>query len=251
MICPKCNYQQNENAVECPSCGIIFHKYLKSNENNNNVPNENINIKFYTEEDIKKNSLSGYLFYVPEMVDQISLYARIGVLAVIALYGIYLIMGSIESNRAGETFLHLVNLPFHEFGHILFSPFGAVIHSLGGTLGQLLMPLICMGVLIIKTRDAFGGAVCLWWFGENFLDAAPYINDARSLSLPLLGGNFGYSSPYGFHDWEFILTELNLLKYDHFIASFSYITGSMIMVISIIWGIYLLIKQKRNLAETL
>jgi len=248
MQCPKCNYEQNANNFECPACGIIFHKYLKGNEKNNNTLNENTNIKFYTEEEIKQNSISGYLFYVPEKVDSISFYARIGVLAVIALYGIYLILGSIESNRAGETFMHLINLPSHEAGHIFFSPFGAVIHSLGGTLGQLLMPLICMGVLIIQTRDTFGGAVCMWWFGENFIDAAPYINDARSLSLPLLGGNFGYSSPYGFHDWEFILTELNLLKYDHFFARFSHITGSIIMILAIIWGGYLLMKQKRNIS---
>ena len=107
----------------------------------------------------------------------------------------------IDKNYANESYMHLVNLPFHEAGHIFFRPFGSFMTSLGGTIGQLLMPLICLSVLLVKTRDTFGAAVTLWWFGQNFFDIAPYINDARSLSLPLVGGNFGHSSPYGFHDW--------------------------------------------------
>lgn len=102
---------------------------------------------------------------------------------------------SIESNAAGNFFLHLVNLPFHEAGHIVFRPFGAFITSLGGTLGQLLMPSIYMGVLLVKPRDPFGTSVALWWFGEIFLDIALYMNDARAAQLPLLGGNFGHSAP--------------------------------------------------------
>ena len=73
--------------------------------------------------------------------------------------------------------------------------------SLGGSLFQLFIPLVCLFALLVHARDTFGGAVALWWFGQNFFDLAPYINDARSLSLPPVGGNFGNSSPHGFHDW--------------------------------------------------
>jgi hypothetical protein len=65
-----------------------------------------------------------------------------------------------------------------------FANFGSFLGSLGGTLGQLLMPAICLWVLLVKTRDTFGAAVALWWFGENFLDIAPYIDDARAGQLP-------------------------------------------------------------------
>jgi hypothetical protein len=94
-----------------------------------------------------------------------------------------------------EIFLHLVNLPFHEAGHINFRTFAAFITLLGGTLGQLLMPSICMGVLLFNTRYPFGGPVALWWEGESFLDIAPYMFDARAGQLPLLGGDFGHSAP--------------------------------------------------------
>jgi hypothetical protein len=158
-----------------------------------------------------------------------------------------LISASIASNTVGNSFLHLVNLPFHEAGHIIFRPFGAFMASLGGTLGQLLMPLICMGVLLVKTRDPFGASVALWWAGENFLDIAPYINDARAGQLPLLGGNFGHSSPYGFHDWEYLLTESGLLQYDQVLAKAAFLTGSAIMLLSLLWGGLLLVRRVRAL----
>ncbi len=104
-----------------------------------------------------------------------------------AIWGGKLVFAGIDSNAAGESLLHLVNLPFHEAGHVIFRPFGRFMTSLGGTLGQLLIPLVCLAILLLKSRDPFGAAVCLWWFGENFLDIAPYLNDARAGVLPLLG----------------------------------------------------------------
>lgn len=79
------------------------------------------------------------------------------------------------------------------------------------------------------------------------MDIAPYINDARSLTLPLLGGNTGRTSPYGFHDWEFILTELGLLRHEHVIARFSQNMGIFLMIVSFVWSGYLLFKQRKNL----
>ena len=148
----------------------------------------------------------------------------------------------------GESLWHLVNLPFHEFGHIAFRPFGQLITSLGGSLGQLLIPFICLLVFLIKTRDTFAASFTLWWLGENFMDLAPYINDARSLTMPLLCGNTGRTSPYGFHDWEFILNETHLLRYDHSLALFAHRLGGFLMILSFIWGGYILYKQFKNLA---
>lgn len=166
-------------------------------------------------------------------------------LLLLGYWSLIFMAAPIAANAAGESFLHLINLPFHEFGHILFRPFPAVITSLGGSLGQLMMPFICLFALLFKSRDAFGAAVCLWWFGENFLDIAPYINDARSLSLPLLGGNFGDTSPYGFHDWEFILTETGLLTHDHQLAMAAKITGSLTMVAAMVWGVVAMFRPVR------
>ena len=70
----------------------------------------------------------------------------------------------------GNSFMHLINLPFHEAGHIVFMPFGAFMMSLGGSLLQLLVPLICAWAFLFQQDDPFGASVCLWWTGESLLD---------------------------------------------------------------------------------
>jgi hypothetical protein len=90
------------------------------------------------------------------------------------------------TNFAGDSFLHLINLVFHEAGHILFSWGGALITALGGSLTQILVPLVC-AVALRRYDDVFGASVGVWWVGQNLVDLAPYINDARALQLVLLG----------------------------------------------------------------
>jgi len=148
-----------------------------------------------------------------------------------------------QGNAASRSFLHNINLPFHEFGHIIFRAFGSLMHSLGGSLGQLLMPLVCFCVLLWKSHDAFGAAVCLWWLGESFLDLVAYINDAVHLSMPLLGGNEGSSSPYGFHDWEFILTESGFIHSAERIAEITHVFGSVMMILAMLWMLLLLLRK--------
>jgi hypothetical protein len=243
MNCPKCNHDQKEENTECEKCGIIFTRYyswLKSNDaaiGSTLSPPKNDHSSF---------SLYNLFFHIKSDEGILVFYGRLVILIGIIFWGLKFIISPIENNYAGESFMHLVNLPFHEAGHIFFRPFGPFITSLGGTIGQLIVPLICFSVLLLKTRDPFGASVSLWWFGENFFDVAPYINDSRSLSLPLVGGNFGHSSPYGFHDWEYLLTESGLLRHDHFIAKSSITIGTIIFALSIAWGGILLYKQFKN-----
>jgi hypothetical protein len=152
---------------------------------------------------------------------------------------------SVESNYAGESFLHLVNLPFHEAGHVFFAPFGRFMMVFGGTLGQLLMPLICAGTFLLKTRDAFAASVALWWTAENFMDIAPYINDARALELILLGGVTGQEVEG--HDWEYLLGSLGWLRYDHTLAHLAQWVGIALMIAALLWGGTLLLKQYQNI----
>ncbi|RLB12001.1 MAG: zinc ribbon domain-containing protein [Deltaproteobacteria bacterium] len=191
--------------------------------------------------------LKDLLLYTKPETNPLAFVGRILFFLVIFIWGLKFIFTPLETNCTGESIWHLINLPFHEAGHIIFRPFGRFITSLGGSLGQLLMPLICLIAFLIKTRDTFAASFSLWWLGENFMDIAPYINDARSLTLPLLGGNTGQNSPYGFHDWEFILKESGLIHYDHLLANFSYSLGTILMIISFIWGGYILFKQYKTL----
>jgi hypothetical protein len=242
MNCPKCRFELTVQSEICPHCGIVFEKYFKYHPEHNEWENAPSPMVTVVEED-KVGSLTQLLFQEPQQSPRVYFWSRLLILGGLAIWSWQLMGQSIESNAAGNSFLHLVNLPFHEAGHIVFRPFGAFITSLGGTLGQLLMPLICMGVLLVKTRDPFGASVALWWVGENFLDIAPYMNDARAGQLPLLGGNFGHSAPYGFHDWQYLLTESGLLHYDHILAKAAFLMGSIIMLLSLLWGGFLLLKR--------
>jgi len=240
MQCPKCKAEQNDGNLICTRCGIVFEKYWKYHSR----PGERARPGMSSARASRTDSgLCGLLLPAPVDSDPLTNWAKAALLAALALWGLSLIGSSVASNAAGESFLHLINLPFHEAGHLLFRPFGQFVTSLGGTLGQLLMPLIAMLVLLLKTRDPFGASVALWWFGENFLDIAPYINDARAGQLPLLGGNFGHSAPYGFHDWEYLLTETGLLHLDHTLAQASHGLGSLIMLTALAWGAVVVYRQ--------
>ena len=104
-------------------------------------------------------------------------------------------------------FLDRVNLAFHEAGHLFLIPFGSTLHYLGGTIGQLAVP----AALVVTFRRStpprpLGAAVCVWWCGENLVNIAAYMADARSLALPLVGG--------GDHDWNELFYRFGLLGED-------------------------------------
>lgn len=148
---------------------------------------------------------------------------------------------SLSSGSLAGSFLHLPNLVFHEAGHILFMPFGRFMTVLGGSLLQVLIPVICAIAFARQQGDWFGAAVCTWWAGENFVDLAPYIADARSLSLTLLGGRTG--AEVEGHDWEYLLTATGLLHRDVMLGQAARVLGTVVMVAAIIWSATLTMKR--------
>ncbi|HVS89948.1 MAG TPA: hypothetical protein VHF01_17230 [Candidatus Acidoferrum sp.] len=62
-------------------------------------------------------------------------------IAWLCFYALFLIYAF--ADRSGFLFLDYVNLIIHEGGHFFFSWFGYTIMILGGTLGELLVPLLC------------------------------------------------------------------------------------------------------------
>ncbi len=246
-LCPNCGYSGKVPFLDCPDCGIVVEKYLRlrslpSTASPPPPPPPAV-------VDFGSDRLSEWLLNLPEETGGAGLAARGIFLAALALWGLSLILSSPGSNGAGNSFLHLINLPFHEAGHIFFSPLGKFVASLGGTLGQLLIPLICGVTLVWRTGDPFGGAVSLWWFGENFVDIAPYINDARAGILPLIGGNTGQTAPYGFHDWQYLLNETGLLSHDQGIATASHWAGAALMILAMVWGLMVLHRHYLKIRE--
>lgn len=245
MQCPKCGFEQADQNTECPKCRIIFGKYLKFIEDYPDPAHWQDKRSAINRP--KLEFIKNLCFAVKKKTNPLILGGRVLFFSIILLWSLKFFFHQMETNYAMESFWHLVNLPFHEAGHLIFRPLGKFMASLGGSIGQMLMPVVCLGVFLLKTRDTFASSFALWWFGENFMDLAPYINDARSLTLPLLGGNTGRTSPYGFHDWEFILKELGIAKYDHGLAHLADRLGLLLMICALMWGTYLLSKQYKNL----
>jgi hypothetical protein len=131
------------------------------------------------------------------------------------------------SPDSGDSFLHLPNLIFHEAGHVIFAPLGEFMSVLGGSLLQVLIPVIA-AIAFVRQAQPFGAVVCVWWAGQNLTDLAPYIADARALRLTLLGGRTG--AEVEGHDWEYLLTQLGVSHLDRTIGTVTHAAGILIMV---------------------
>jgi len=248
MICPMCTFEQPDGNVECAKCGVIFSKYASSLEH---VTEDRFGVA-KTPSGTKEPArfalsewLRDVLFFVEPEVNVFYFGGRAILYLVLLIYGFTFIFTGMENSYSVMPFMHLVNLPFHEAGHIIFIPFGRFMMFLGGTLGQLLIPFICMCALLITTRNTFGASASLWWLGQNFMDIAPYINDARALRLILIGGVTGREVDG--HDWANILGTLGWLQYDHILAHISYTVGIILMILSFLWGGYVLYVQRKNI----
>ena len=68
----------------------------------------------------------------------------------------------------------------------------------------------------------------LLWLGQNFINISVYAADAQARKLPLLGGNKVY------HDWNYLLTEIGLLKFDAEVGFFIFGIAILVFIITLI-----------------
>jgi hypothetical protein len=138
-----------------------------------------------------------------------------------------------------SSFLDLVNLAFHEAGHLVFAPFGRTLLLLGGTLLQLIVPAGLAGYFLAR-QSPFSAAACAWWLGENFVNVSVYMADARALRLNLVGG--------GEHDWNNLFYQFNLLDERSVvtISSLTHHLGVIVMLAATVWVGCLALPKSRK-----
>ncbi|MEI6649998.1 MAG: hypothetical protein WCL23_01030 [Candidatus Moraniibacteriota bacterium] len=103
-------------------------------------------------------------------------------------------------------FIDNVNLLFHEGGHVIFMPFGEFVQISGGTLMQLLIPILC-SLSFLRKSDYYSASMMLFWLSQNLFNVSVYAGDAVRMELPLLGGD------NVIHDWNYLLSSLSMLGY--------------------------------------
>lgn len=246
--CPKCGYKRSPEDSHiheglCPACGIAYKKW-QSNQSQDNEDEATEATHFTVQPSRTLSYKLWQIFtYVPEQTDVLSFWGRVCLLVLFALWGAYFIFSGVDWEAIGGSFLHSINLPFHEFGHVLFSPFGRFMAVLGGSLFQVMMPLIALLSFSLQMKDNFAAAIMLWWAGQNMIDVSPYIADAKYRSIPLIRG-LGED----YHDWGNLLSMLDMVDSAHTIANSVFICGAITIIFALFWAGWILNKQKANLA---
>lgn len=241
--CPKCRHKplpaDQSLPAACAACGLVLAKYGVA-------PIRQVAERTSASES-RIHEFWALLTLVPNRVDPVSFWFRLALWAVFAVWAGRLLLLDVRTGEMGASFLHGPLLVFHEAGHVVFMLFGEFMTIAGGTLGQLIMPGILCGALLIKNRDPFGAAIGLWLVGASLLDIAPYAYDALQPQLMLLGGRTGDDG--GPHDWIYLLTKLGLLKRAHGVGYVLYLLGAITLLISVWWGAWLLWQQRRRLSS--
>ncbi|MDP9206161.1 MAG: DUF4344 domain-containing metallopeptidase [Gemmatimonadota bacterium] len=175
-------------------------------------------------------------------------YARLalaGLLAVLAWRGFHDPYGNVP-------IVSDVSTAIHEFGHMLFMPFGIPILGrtmviLGGSLTEVTFPLLFVGYFLRKRedgrrRDVFAAMVCLWWSAIGLLATAIYCADSRAGKLMLLDGLTGQESEG--HDWYNLLDRWGLLEHDTQIARWMRMIAWLMCVGSIVIAVWSVLQHQ-------
>ncbi|MES2951024.1 MAG: zinc ribbon domain-containing protein [Pseudomonadota bacterium] len=248
-LCPKCGHSplpaDQALPASCSACGVILAKM----EQLQNEDGESIGLRpqrgargVSTPEvaDDERPSLRELLFHTPAHMDPITFWPRVAMLIGFAVWGCVLIAQDYRTGELGSSFIHRPLLIFHEAGHVVFMLLGHWMMVLGGSLGQLIMPAILGGALLIKNRDPFGASIGLWLLGVSLLDLAPYMYDSLHPQLMLLSGMTGEE---GGHDWIYLFSSMGLLQKSQFIGGLVHKLGALTVLVAIVWGALVLRLQ--------
>lgn len=181
------------------------------------------------------------LLEIDDDISPVSWWGRALALVLLLVWGFSV---SFAKMTEPPTLLHLTVILFHEAGHVLFMPFGEALRVAGGTLGQLLMPLLC-ALSFLRRGDNFAAAVCCAWMAMSLMDASVYAYDAAAPMLPLLGGGTGADN---FHDFIFLFERYGQLEHARGWALLMKALGMIGLLAALLWAAVLLYLQREAMA---
>ena len=146
-----------------------------------------------------------------------------------------LYFGSIALDPMHGSFLDLVDLPIHEFGHLLFRLLGEFMMVAGGSLFQVILPGVFVGYFIWQ-RSYYSAAMVLFWVGQSILNVWVYAADAIVMQLVLTSGFTGAEG--SFHDWNYMLTATGLLTSTKTVAGIIRFAGTLVIIAAGVLSVY-------------
>jgi hypothetical protein len=136
-------------------------------------------------------------------------------------------------------FLDSGNAVVHEGGHALFGHFGDFLGVAGGTILELLVPLL-LALAFHARWQAVGYALFLLIVFENLLYVARYMADARARALTYIAiGGVSFSGDEmpdpNMHDWYNLFSGSGVLQYDTRIAAAVFKIAWVGMIGTVLW----------------
>lgn len=245
--CPKCHHVRSpadhSDPGVCPSCGLVFAKWIRRDSF---VPPSARKGEAAQEDDASPSAIT-FLTQLPENLTATGWWGRVALAVLLAVWGARLAAMDVPNGEMASSFMHAILQPIHEAGHVLFMPFGEFLTIAGGSLFQLLLPLICAAAFLVRNHDPFGAAVGLWWCGSSFLDLAPYVHDAANPQLILLTGETGADGP---HDWIYLLDRLGRVARSPIYGATFHGIGVVLMALALAWITVLLWKARLSHRRT-
>ena len=143
------------------------------------------------------------------------------------------------STRLSWHFIDNVNLIIHEAGHVLFLPFGNTLTVAGGSILQVLVPIIFFAYFFLNTA-IYSAAVMAFWTGVSMVNVSVYAGDALKMQLPLLTGDTDG------HDWNQLLFQFGLLRQTDLVSNIILILGILCILAGFTLALVSWLKNFKN-----
>ncbi|HEX3095839.1 MAG TPA: hypothetical protein VHQ20_01830 [Patescibacteria group bacterium] len=128
-------------------------------------------------------------------------------------------------------FIDNVDLIIHEAGHVVFSLFGQTLYIAGGSLFQIIVPLVFFAYFFLN-QNYFSAAAMLYWAGLSTINVSVYAADAVKMQLPLITGDPDT------HDWNQLLFNHGLLHYTSLISNIILALGIIFIFVGFVIALY-------------
>lgn len=148
--------------------------------------------------------------------------------------------------------LTAIDFVIHEFGHMAFTFAPEWLYVAGGTLFQLALPFGAV-FMFIRQRDDAAACFAACWLAISLVHTADYVADARATQLDMTMSARFWSITSGEpvrpeetgHDWEYLLSSVGLLQWDHVIAAAIRLFASGIALVAVALNAWMVVTSFR------